>query len=245
LRFKVFGWSLRFIWITTLALFTGPVLSAQEISTAILDFRQVSRRQQQSEEIRGRLLFSAPAAMVLEITYPINQNIVISNDGTLIYYPDQNKALRFGAGAVSVVAVSSQFKTLFQQDRGLSLAGYTLQSLRYTSEGLALSSWKPPTIDRSGTTLVRLFTDKNGNIVRSETMVRNNAIVGSVDYAQFADVAGFSMPHSISSKTFTPAGQLQIEMIVSYSNVHFNIDLPYAVEGYKLPEGTIVETIEW
>ena len=229
---------------------SATFLSGLDVRSASMNFRQLTISKQAAagpdeSELRGVLYFAEPDMVAIDLAFPILQKIFISNNGTLIYYPENREALRFPPDSAAVMPLTGQMRTLLSQDRGLSAAGFKLDSLEYDEQGRAVSRWLPPEGDVSGIGEVRLFTSDQGNIVRSETLGQKGRLITTMEYSRFTEVQGYAFPQTVITRQYLPDGQEQVEMQVHYDDVRFNISLPPNIADFKLPDDVQVQELEW
>lgn len=218
---------------------------AADMESAVLDFVQLATDGQAVERLEGRLYFQSPDFIALEFHFPINQLIILSGDGTLIFYPDTLEAFQFPPDSAAVIPISSQFQSTMSQDRGLAQAGFELDLMQVTENNVILSRWTPPPFNLSAIKDVQLYTSADGHIIRTETRGDKETIMASVDYSNFHKDGRHSFPGLIVSRQYNRNQELVSEMTVEYRNIAFNVALPPEIVDFSLPEGSDLKVLEW
>ena len=125
-------------------LFFAKVLHAAPLKTLSLNFTRELTENSKTEHITGTLHYDVQAArVVVEVTEPLKQIMVVKNNVLEIYYPVEKQAFRFiSEGRVPLPFVESILQST-QAEYGLTAIGYTLDKHDVVDEVL-YTYWAPP-----------------------------------------------------------------------------------------------------
>ena len=117
---------LRSITLLFIFLFVD-VLYAVPLKTLSLDFTRELTENGETEHIAGTLHYDVKAArVVVEVTKPLKQIMVVKGKVLEIYYPEQKQAFRFiSEGRIPLPFVESIVQST-QAEYGLTAIGYSL-----------------------------------------------------------------------------------------------------------------------
>lgn len=220
------------------------VLYAAPLKTLSLEFTRELTENGKTEHIAGTLHYDVKAArVVVEVTKPVKQIMVVKDNVLEIYYPVEKQAFRFiSEGRVPLPFVESIIQTT-QTEYGLTAIGYTLDKHDVVEEVL-YTYWKPPekAKDTLGNVILGMHNDR---LISAEVKNPEGYIIGRSRYQNHSKIGINYIPMEVTSSTYGEKSEvLQQEKIV-YSNPQANIETPNPILNFTIPESIEVKEIKW
>ena len=212
------------------------------LETFQADFARESSSGVKGEILRGRVSFEASAGRLLvEVSGPVHQWMVLQGKETLLYYPEQQQAFRMISKTDTSMPFFKVIWSCFKEDFDLARQGFKMA--RYEKKGTTLLSiWTPPanlsklvgeaTLEYDGNKLMRVeHKTAHGNML-SRAVFRQHTVFG-----------GYAFPLEVAISYGSKQGVTDERVV--YSNPRFNTPLPAVVRDFKIPAGIKVQDIEW
>ena len=220
------------------------VLHASPLKTLSLDFTRELTENDKTEHIAGTLHYDARATrVVVEVTEPLKQIMVVKDKELEIYYPVEKQAFRFiSEGRIPLPFVESIVQST-QAEHGLTAVGYSLEKHDIVNEVL-YSYWSPPkkAKDKLGTIILGMQDDR---LISAEVKNPNGHIVARSHYQNHSKVGMNYVPMMVTSSTYGEKSEvLQYEHIV-YSNPQVNVNPPNQILNFAIPESVEVKEVKW
>ena len=224
--------------------FLVHALHAAPLKTLSLDFTRELTENDKTEHIAGTLHYDASAArVVVEVTEPLKQIMVVKDKMLEIYYPEEKQAFRFTSeGRIPLPFVESIVQST-QAEHGLTAVGYSLEKHDIVNEVL-YSYWSPPkkAKDKLGTIILGMQDDR---LISAEVKNPNGHIVARSHYQNHSKVGMNYVPMMVTSSTYGEKSEvLQYEHIV-YSNPQVNVNPPNQILNFAIPESVEVKEVKW
>ena len=222
----------------------GSVLDAASLRTLSLDFTRELTENGKTEHIAGTLHYDVKAArVVVEVTKPVRQIMIVKDNVLEIYYPVEKQAFRFiSEGRVPLPFVESIIQTT-QAEYGLTAIGYTLDKHDVVEEVL-YTYWKPPekAKDTLGNVILGMHNDR---LISAEIKNPEGYIIGRSRYQNHSKIGINYIPMEVTSRTYGEKSEvLQHEKIV-YSNPEVNTKTPNPMLNFTIPESLEVKESKW
>ena len=235
--------SLFFIILLLIFLFVD-VLYAAPLKTLSLEFTRELSENGETEHIAGTLHYDVKAArVVVEVTKPVKQIMVVKDNVLEIYYPVEKQAFRFiSEGRVPLPFVESIIQTT-QAEYGLTAIGYTLDKHDVVEEVL-YTYWKPPekAKDTLGSVILGMHNDR---LISAEIKNPEGYIIGRSRYQNHSKIGINYIPMAVTSSTYDIKSEvIQREQIV-YSNPEVNTKTPNPMLNFTIPESVEVKERKW
>ena len=235
---------LQFSITLLLTCFLCHVLHASPLKTLSLDFTRELTENDKTEYIAGTLHYDARATrVVVEVTEPLKQIMVVKDKELEIYYPVEKQAFRFiSEGRIPLPFVESIVQST-QAEHGLTAVGYSLEKHDIVNEVL-YSYWSPPkkAKDKLGTIILGMQDDR---LISAEVKNPNGHIIARSHYQNHSKVGMNYVPMMVTSSTYgTKSEVLQYEHIV-YSNPQVNVNPPNQILNFAIPESVEVKEVKW
>ena len=235
---------LQFSITLLLTCFLCHVLHASPLKTLSLDFTRELTENDKTEHIAGTLHYDARATrVVVEVTEPLKQIMVVKDKELEIYYPVEKQAFRFiSEGRIPLPFVESIVQST-QAEHGLTAVGYSLEKHDIVNEVL-YSYWSPPkkAKDKLGTIILGMQDDR---LISAEVKNPKGHIVARSHYQNHSKVGMNYVPMMVTSSTYGEKSEvLQYEHIV-YSNPQVNADPPNQILNFAIPESVEVKEVKW
>ena len=236
--------NLQFIIPLLFTLFLVDALHATSLKTLSLDFTRELTENNKTEHIAGTLHYDVQAArVVIEVTQPRRQIMVVKNNMLEIYYPIKKQAFRFTSqGRIPLPFVESIIQST-QAEYGLTAIGYSLDK-HDVVDGVLYTYWAPPkkTEDKLGPIILGMHNDR---LISAEIKNPKGHIVARSHYQDHNKIGINYIPMVVTSSTYDEKSHLlQHEQIV-YSNPQVNVEKPNAMLNFTMPESVEVKEIKW
>ncbi|MCE2402547.1 hypothetical protein J4G08_16890 [Candidatus Poribacteria bacterium] len=219
-------------------------LQAAPLKTLSLDFTRELTENDKTEHIIGTLHYDAKKArVVVEVTKPLKQIMVVKDKVLEIYYPEEKQAFRFiSEGRIPLPFVESIIQTT-QAEYGLTAIGYTLDK-HDVAEEVLYTYWKPPekAKEQLGTIILGMRDDK---LISAEVKNPKGHIIGRSLYQNHSKIGTNYIPMKVTSNTYGAKSEvLKFEKIV-YSNPQVNAETPNPILNFTIPESVKVKVVKW
>ena len=225
-------------------IFFAGALYALPLKTLSLDFTREVTENEKTERIAGTLHYDTKVArVVVEVTEPLKQIMVVKNKVLEIYYPVEKQAFRFiSEGRIPLPFVESIVQST-QPEHGLTAIGYSLEKHDIVREVL-YSYWSPPkkAKDQLGTIILGMQDDR---LISAEVKNPKGHIIARSLYQNHSKVGMNYVPMMVTSSTYGAKSEvLQHEQVV-YSNPQVNAEPQNPILNFTIPESLEVKEIEW
>lgn len=236
----------NFQFLTTILLtfFLCHTLRAAPLKTLSLDFTRELTENDKTEHIAGTLHYDVQVArVVVEVTQPLKQIMIVKNNILEIYYPVEKQAFRFiSDGRIPLPFIESIIQST-QAEYGLTAIGYTLDKHDVVDKVL-YTYWTPPkkAKDKLGTIILGM---QDNYLISAEVKNPNGHIIGRSRYQNHSKIGTNYIPMTVTSSTYDEESQvLQHEQIV-YTNPQVNVETPNPLLNFSIPESVEVKEIKW
>ena len=222
----------------------GNLLYAVPLKTLSLDFTRELTENDKTEHIAGTLHYDAKASrVVVEVTKPLKQIMVVKDKVLEIYYPVEKQAFRFiSEGRIPLPFVESIVQST-QAEHGLTAIGYSLKNHDIVDE-ILYSYWSPPkkAKDKLGTIILGMQDDR---LISAEVKNPKGHIVARSHYQNHKKAGMNYIPMMVTSSTYGDKSEvLQYEQVI-YSNLQVNADPQNPILNFTIPESVEVKEIKW
>ena len=237
--------NLQFFITLLLILSLTHALYAAPLKTLSLDFTRELTENNKTEKITGTLHYDVkPARVVVEVSKPIEQIMVVKGKVLEIYYPIDKQAFRFiSQGRIPLPFIESIIQTT-QAEYGLTTIGYTLNKHDVVDKVL-YTYWKPPEKAKEqllGTIILGMRDDK---LISAEVKNPKEHIIARSLYKNHSKIGVYFIPMSVTSSTYGAKSEvIQHEKIV-YSNPQVNVETPNPILNFTIPDSVDVKEIKW
>ena len=219
-------------------------LYAAPLKILSLDFTRELTESNKTETIAGTLHYDVKAArVVVEVTEPLKQIMVVQDKVLEIYYPIENQAFRFIAkGRIPLPFVESIIQST-QAEYGLTAIGYSLDRHEITDDVLYIY-WTPPekAKDKLGTVILG---SRAGRLISAEVKTSDDKLAAKSIYGNHAKLGGSYIPMEVTSSLYGPTSEVLEHEHIVYSNPQLNIQPPPSLLQFEIPESAKVKEMEW
>ena len=227
-----------------LTFFLWTALHAAPLKTLSLDFTRQLTENNKTERTTGTLHYDVKSArVVVAVTEPLKQIMIVKDKVLEIYYPVGKQAFRFiSEGRVPLPFVESIIQST-QAEYGLTAIGYSLDK-HEIADDMLYTYWTPPekAKDKLGTISLGMRDDR-----LVSTVVKNakGNIIARSRYQNHSKVGINFVPMTVTSKTYGAKTEvLQHERIV-YSNPQVNAEKLNPMLNFTIPESVQVKVVKW
>ncbi len=235
---------LRSIITLLLIVFLLRPLHAAPLKTLSLDFTRELTENGETERIAGTLHYDVRATRVLvEVTKPVKQIMIVKDKVLEIYYPEQEQAFRFiSEGRIPLPFVESIIQAT-QAEYGLTAIGYSLDK-HDVVDSVLYTYWKPP--EKAKETLgVVILGMRDDRLISAEIKNPAGYIIGRSRYQNHKKIGINYIPMTVTSSTYGGKSEvLQHERIV-YNNPQVNVETPNSILNFTIPKAVEVKEIKW
>ena len=236
------NFKLTILFLPTFLLCTA--LYAAPLKTLSLDFTRELTENNKTETTTGTLHYDVKAArVVVEVTEPLQQIMVVQDKVLEIYYPIENQAFRFIAkGRIPLPFVESIIQST-QAEHGLTTVGYSLDRHEIIDDML-YTYWTPPekAEDKLGTIILGSRADR---LISAEVKTSDGKLAAKSIYRNHTKLGDNYIPMEVTSSLYGPKSEVIEHERVVYSNPQPNIQPPSLILQFEIPKSAKVKEIEW
>lgn len=219
-----------------------PTVIAEQLSSLSLEFTREVTEQNKTEHLAGTLHYDVKAArVVVEVTKPIQQIMIVKDRVLEIYYPVEKQAFRFIAdGRIPLPFIESIIQST-QAEYGLTALGYTLGKHDIVDK-ILYTHWNPPekARDQLGTVILGMSDEK---LLTAEVKHPEGYIIAKSQYQNHSKFGNNYIPMKVISSSYgTKSEILQQEQVV-YSNPQTNTK--NSILSFKIPKSVSVKVVKW
>ena len=227
-----------------LTLLLCSTLHAAPLKILSLDFTRELTESDKKETIAGTLHYDVKTArVVVEVTEPLKQIMIVQDKVLEIYYPVENQAFRFIAkGRIPLPFVESIIQST-QAEYGLTAIGYSLERHEIADDVL-YTHWTPPekAKDKLGTIILG---SRASRLISAEVKAPDSKLAAKSIYRNHTKLGDSYIPMEVTSSLYGPKSEvLEYEHVV-YSNPQFNTQPPPSILQFEIPESAKINEIEW
>ena len=219
-------------------------LHAAPLKTLSLDFAQELTEGAKKETITGTLHYDVKAArVVVEVTEPLQQIMIVRDKVLEIYYPVENQAFRFIAkGRIPLPFVESIIQST-QAEYGLAAIGYSLDKHEIADDVL-YTYWTPPekAKDKLGTITLG---SRDGRLISAEVKTPDDKLNAKSFYRKHVKLGDSHIPMEVASSIYGPNSEILEHERVVYSNPQPNAQPPIPILQFEIPKSAKVKKIKW
>ena len=232
----------------TVAILLIPIfcttLHAAQLKYLSLDFERELIENEKTEQLAGTLHYDAKTArVVVEVTKPLKQIMVVTNNVLEIYYPVERQAFRImSKGPVPLPFVESIIQSA-QAEYSLTAVGYSLDK-HEIADDMLYTYWIPPdkAKEKIGAVVLGIRDDR---ILSTEVKNPKGDTIARSQYQDHSKLGISFIPMTVTSKTFGAKSEvLQHERIV-YSNPQVNAETPNPILYFTIPISVQVKVVKW
>lgn len=236
--------NLRFSITLLLILLLTHALHAARLKTLSLDFTRELTENDKTEHIAGILHYDVKKSrVVVEVTEPLRQIMMVKDNVLEIYYPVEKQAFRFiSQGRIPLPFIEAILQST-QAEYGLTALGYTLNKHNVVEEVL-YTYWKPPekAKDKLGPVILGMRDDR---LISAEVKNPKGHVIARSRYQNHIKIGVNYIPMGVTSSMYGAKSEvLQQERIV-YSNPQINTESPNPILNFTIPESVEVKEIKW
>ncbi len=222
--------------------FCSVSIHAQIVKSISVGFTRTIIKNEHKEVVKGNIYYQnlSSERVVLRVTEPISQWMVLEGKTMLIYYPNEQKAFQFSSENPFSLPFFQTFNGIGKDDLGLSEAGFKL--VRHeVKENILLTYWQPPKQAKKvlGNTIIGMRKDR---LVFVEVQNARGKRLVKTTYHNHFQYGDRFFPLEVVSTHYQKNSSI-VEKIV-YANPQFNVVLPQEVLNFKVPLDIEVKGIE-
>jgi len=234
-----------FVFFIPVLTLSASTLHAEPMKTLALDFkRELTEDGKQTETTAGTLHYDAKAKrVVVEVTVPLSQIMLVKDKVLDIYYPLEKQAFRFTSeGRIPLPFIEAIIQST-QAEYKLTAIGYTLDKHDVVDDVL-YTYWAPPekAKDKLGIVILGM---RDNRLISAEVKNPAGDLVAKSIYQNHSKLGVSYIPMEVTSSMFGPKSQvLQQERIV-YSNPQVNAEPPNPILNFTIPESVEIKEGTW
>ena len=219
-------------------------LHASTLKTLSLDFTRELTENDKTEHLAGTLHYDVQTArVVVEVTDPLKQIMIVKDKTLAIYYPKEKQAFRFiSEGRIPLPFVESIIQST-QAEHGLTAVGYALEKHDVIDKVL-YTYWTPPekAKDKLGTVILGMQDDK---LISAEVKNPKGHIIARSRYQNHSKIGVNYIPMTVTSSMYGPKSKVRQYEHILYSNPQVNVDSPHPMLNFTIPESVSVKEVKW
>lgn len=219
-------------------------LHAAPLKTLSLDFKRELTENDKTERTAGTLHYDAEAARVIvEVTEPLKQIMIVKGKVVEIYYPVENRAFRFTfEGRIPLPFVESILQST-QAEYGLTTIGYSLDRHEIADDVL-YTYWTPPekAKDKLGTVILG---SRDGRLISVEVKTPDGQLAAKSLYRNHTKLGNSHIPMDVAFSLYSRKSEvLEYERVI-YSNPQLNAQPPNPTLQFEIPKSVTVKEVKW
>ncbi len=239
--------------ITFFLTFLVSSLHAASLKTLSLDFnRQLKEvplnvkdaEKGKVERTEGTLHYDVKAKrVVVEVTEPLMQIMIVKGKVLEIYYPVQKEAFRFiSRGRIPLPFIEAILQAT-QAEYGLTAVGYSLEK-HDIKDDVLYTHWVPPDEekDKLGTVILRMRDDF---LISAEVKNPDGNLAASSRYQRHRKLGNYNIPMEVTSSLYGPKSELLQHEHIIYSNPRMNQEPLNPILDFTIPESVKVKEVKW
>lgn len=236
------NFKLTILFLPTFLLCTS--LHAAPLETLSLDFTRELTENDKTEIIAGTLHYDVNAArVVVEVTQPLKQIMVVQDKMLEIYYPLENQAFRFIAkGRIPLPFVESILQST-QAEYGLTATGYSLNRHEIADDVL-YTYWTPPEKAKDKLGII-ILGSRDSKLISAEVKTPDDKLSAQSFYRKHAKLGDSYIPMEVVSSLYRPNSEVLEYEHVIYSNPQLNAQPPAPIFQFEIPKSVKVKEIKW
>lgn len=219
-----------------------PTINAEQLATLSLEFTREITEQDKTEQLAGILHYDIKAArVVVEVTEPIQQIMIVKDSVLEIYYPVEKQAFRFIAeGRIPLPFIESIIQST-QAEYGLTAIGYTLGKHEIVDK-ILYTFWNPPekAKEELGTVILGMSDEK---LMTAEVKHPEGHLIAKSLYQNHEKIGNNFIPMKVTSSTYGTKSEILLQEHVVYSNPQTNTENP--ILSFRIPESISVKVVKW
>ena len=219
-------------------------LYAASLNTLSLDFTRELTENDKKETITGTLHYDVKAArVVVEVTEPLKQIMIVQEEVLEIYYPIENQAFRFIAkGRLPLPFVESILQST-QSEYGLTAIGYSLDKHEIADDVL-YTYWTPPekAKDKLGAVILG---SRAGRLISTEVKTPEGKLNAKSYYRNHTKLGDNYIPMEVTSSLYGPESEILEHEHVVYRNPQLNPQPPPPILQFEIPVSAKVKETKW
>ena len=227
-----------------LTAFLSTALHAAPLKTLSLDFTRELTEGKKKETITGTLHSDVKAArVVVEVTEPLKQIMIVQDNVLEIYYPVQDQAFRFIAkGRIPLPFVESILQST-QAEYGLAAIGYSLNR-HSIADDMLYTYWTPPeeAKDKLGTTILG---SRDGRLISAEVKTSDDKLAAKSIYRNHVKLGDSHLPMEVISSLYGPKSEVLKHEHVVYSNPQPNPQPSPPILQFEIPKSAKIKETKW
>ena len=235
----------QFIITLLLVVLLHQTVHAAPLQTLSLDFKRELTENGTTEHIAGTLHYDLKSSrVVVEVTKPLKQIMVVKGKILEIYYPEQKQAFRFiSEGPIPLPFIESILQAT-QAEYGLTdLMGYTLDKHEVVDKVL-YTYWKPPEKDREtlGPVILGMREDR---LISAEVKNPAGHIVARTLYKAHKEIGSSYIPMQVTASTYGEKSEVLRHEKILYSNPRANVKPINPIFNFTIPASVAVKEMKW
>ena len=219
-------------------------LHAAPLTILSLDFTRELTENNKTETTAGTLHYDVKAArVVVEVTEPLKQIMIVQDKVLEIYYPLENQAFRFIAeGRIPLPFVEAILQST-QAEYGLTAIGYSLDKHEIADDVL-YTYWAPlkKAKDKLGTIILG---SRAGKLISTEVKTSDDKLTAKSFYQKHTKLGDSHIPMEVTSSLYGPKSEVLEHERVVYSNPQPNAQLPPPILQFEIPKSVKVKEMQW
>lgn len=219
-----------------------PTVIADQLASLSLEFTREVTEQNKTEHLAGILHYDVKAArVVVEVTKPIQQIMIVKDRVLEIYYPVEKQAFRFIAdGRIPLPFIESIIQST-QAEYGLTALGYTLGKHDIVDK-ILYTHWNPPekAKDQLGTVILGMSDEK---LLTAEVKHPEGYIIAKSQYQNHRKFGNNYIPMKVISSSYGTKSEILHQEQVVYSNPQTNTK--NSILSFKIPTSISVKVVKW
>jgi hypothetical protein len=223
-----------------IAFFALPARGGEVAKFLTADFTKIKKSESTGDTVKGSAHWFENR-LVIKVTAPIAQYMVIDSLQTIIYNPSENTGIRMIRKTRDFLPFFNTFSGFFKGEQVAPQVNFKIKTSVRKNDSL-YTEWVPD----GGKTSFRgkfeavFYNDKP---VRATTYDKKGALLYQMSFGHDTLINGTHVPLRIRART--PARSGSILEDVEFSNVSVNKPIPGEIAKFKIPPEASIKVMEW
>jgi hypothetical protein len=205
-----------------------------------VDFTKILNRNNIHDTVTGTI-YSFDNRMVISITHPINQYMLIDSLTTFIYNIDERSATQLQRKNPTFLPFFQTFAGFFGGDQAKPVTFFKIDNSRKTGDSL-ITTWVPKDKKTGFNGRIEMVY-WNDRPLRTRSIDKKGRVLLRMEFSNDSLVRGRHVPFKILTRTVSGTDTLREE--VAFRNLYLGMPPPDSIKTLRIPHDVPVKVLEW
>jgi outer membrane lipoprotein-sorting protein len=211
------------------------------IHTLTAFFSRSYTTQHQKEYTEGYIYLDNSGRMILRVTRPLEQWMMINNKTMQLYYPQSKQAFKIQYSSIFSLPFIQSFISTMENDRYFQTEGFSAGTAEKHGDSIVTHVLPPPKLKKLFKEIV--VTTRNNKVIAITKYDAHGSLMGTITMSNYQSNGGYSYPLVIENTCIEKTGSSTEQ--VTFDKVTINKGIPDSIARQKIPLGTPIKDITW